>query len=212
MEAQFWHEKWERNEIGFHQADTNRMLLRFLEDFGLEQGARIFLPLCGKTRDIAWLMAQGFRVAGAELSELAVQQMFRDMGRDPAVTDAGPLKHYAAQGIDIFVGDIFDLTGDVLGPVDLVFDRAALIALPGDMRARYAAHLVAITGAARQFLIGLEYDPAELKGPPFSVPPAEVRQIYDRVYDLELLSDEEVPGKLKGVCDAQEQAWRLTPV
>ena len=211
MDTHFWHDKWEKNQIGFHQEATNRLLLRFIDRLALAPGARIFLPLCGKTRDIGWLLAQGFRVVGAELSELAVRHLFEEMGVTPDVAADGPLTRYSADGIDVFAGDVFDLTAQRLGPVDAVYDRAAMIALPEGMRRRYVAHVITLTDTAPQLLISIEYDPAELKGPPFSVPPADVRQLYRDAYDLTLLADEEVPGKLKGVCDAKEQAWLFRP-
>ena len=94
----------------------------------------------------------------AELSEVAIQQLFEELDIEPAVTDLGDMKCYSADRIDIFVGDIFKLTQALLGPVDAVFDRAALVALPAEMRAAYAPHIVEITGNAPQLLITFEYD------------------------------------------------------
>lgn len=136
MDADFWHDKWDNNQIGFHQADGNPLLVKHFPALALQTGARVFVPLCGKTRDIAWLLAQGCRVVGAELSERAVQQLFAEMDVVPDVTEVGRLTRYTAEGIDVFVGDIFDLDKAVLGPIDAVFDRAALVALPQDMRVR----------------------------------------------------------------------------
>lgn len=211
MEADFWHTRWENMQIGFHEGEVNRMLAAHLAALGLAPGARLFLPLCGKTRDIAWLRAQGYRVAGAELSEIAVRQLFEEMGVTPQVTEAGPLRRYAAERIDIFVGDIFDLTADLLGAVDAVYDRAALVALPEAMRGRYAAHLAAITAIAPQLLITFEYDPAVMQGPPFSLTNADVRACHGARYDISVLAEADVPGGLKGICPARERALLLLP-
>ena len=131
MDSDFWHKKWEDNQIGFHRSSVNPLLVRFLSVLGLVPGARVFLPLCGKTRDIAWLRDQGFRVAGAELSRLAIEQLFDELGETPEITEHGALTRFSGEGIDIFVGDIFELSAPVLGPVDAIYDRAALVALPG---------------------------------------------------------------------------------
>lgn len=210
MEAKFWHERWEANQIGFHQGEVNRMLAAHHARFS--RGARVFVPLCGKTRDIAWLLEQGYRVVGAELSEIAVRQLFDEMGMTPEISEIGPLKRYAGEGIEVFAGDIFDLDAGTLGPVDAVFDRAALIALPQEMRARYAAHLAAITGHAPQILVTLVYDQAAMAGPPFSVSDEEVARHYRAAFDITPLADEEVPGGVKGICPGREKAWFLTPV
>lgn len=209
MEPDFWHQKWQANQIGFHKAEANPLLIRHLPALGLAKGARVFVPLCGKTLDIPWLLAEGYRVAGAELSAIAVEQLFDGMGVAPEVTAVGALRRYSADGVDIFAGDIFDLTAETLGPVDAVYDRAALVALPDDMRARYAAHLADITGRAQQLVICFEYDQSQMNGPPFSVSPAEVERVHGAKYAKKALHQGPVTGGLKGAVEAEETVWLL---
>lgn len=211
MEAGFWHAKWEKGEIGFHQDDVNPLLLEHFGELALAPGSRVFVPLCGKTRDIRWLLASGHRVAGAELSRVAVEQLFAEMDLAPSVSQVGPLTRFAAENIDIYSGDIFELTGGALGQVAAVYDRAALVALPAAMRQRYAEHLVALTGRARQLLIAYDYDQSRQDGPPFAVGAAEVRHLYGRHYALTRLASTEVAGGLRGKCPASEQVWLLRP-
>jgi thiopurine S-methyltransferase len=80
VDASFWHDKWQRNQIGFHEPQANPLLLAHFDSLSLRAGSRIFVPLCGKTLDINWLLARGQRVVGAELSEIAVQQLFAGLG------------------------------------------------------------------------------------------------------------------------------------
>lgn len=211
MEADFWHQKWETNDIGFHESEPNPSLVNYFNKLALVKGSRLFLPLCGKTLDISWLLANGYRVAGAELSKLAIEQLFAGLGIKPQMVKAGKLEHYSAKNIDIFGGDIFDLTGSLLGPVDAIYDRAALIALPGEMRNRYTAHLRAITGNAPQLLISCEYDQNAMAGPPFSVSNDEVKQHYKASYAMTLVASTDVPGGLKGKCAAMLNVWLLKP-
>lgn len=208
MEPGFWQARWESNQIGFHEGKPNALLVKHLSRLGLAAGARVFVPLCGKTRDIAFLLGQGFRVVGAELSRLAVEQLFDELAVAPEVV-AGPLTRFSAPGLDIFVGDIFDLDAETLGKVDAVYDRAALVALPGPMRASYAAHLAGITAGAPQLVICFVYDQSLQEGPPFSVPPETVEALYGAAYRLTLVESVEVPGGLKGKCAASEQVWLL---
>lgn len=209
MDAEFWHQRWRDNQIGFHQGRTNALLEAHFGELALPPGARVFLPLCGKTRDIAWLVAQGYRIAGIELSPIAVEQLFADLGLAPERTPVGKLERYRAGDIAIFAGDLFDLDAATLGPVDAVYDRAALVALPADTRPRYAAHLAAITGGAPQFLVSFEYDQQAMAGPPFSVPEREIRALYGASHAVELAGQRDVEGGLKGVVPAREEAWLL---
>ena len=211
MDSDFWHKKWEDNQIGFHRSSVNPLLVRFLLVLGLAPGARVFLPLCGKSRDIAWLRDQGFRVAGAELSRMAIEQLFGELGETPEITEEGTLTRFSGEGIDIFVGDIFELSAPVLGPVDAIYDRAALVALPHDMRPRYGAHLAGITGTAPQLLLCFEHSVGEEKGPPFSVDRAEVARVHGESYTTDLLLDEEIGGELKGDNAAHDVVWHLQP-
>ncbi len=209
MDRAFWIDKWEANEIGFHKSEANPMLVAHIDRLGLRDGDRVFLPLCGKTRDIGWLLSQGYRVCGAELSILAVEQLFEELGVTPTRSEEGALTRFAADGIDIFVGDIFDVTRATLGPVDALYDRAALVALPETMRSRYARHLVEIGGGVPQLLICFDYDQSEMNGPPFSVDENEVRALYDNNYAIEMVERADVAGGLKGRCAADEIVWLL---
>jgi len=210
MEHEFWHNRWESNEIGFHEGAPNPLLLRHAAALGLAPGARVFVPLCGKSRDVHWLLGQGFEVVGAELSRLAVEQLFAELGLAPQIADAGPLERFAAGRLTVFVGDIFDLDRHTLGEVRAVYDRAALVALPDAMRERYAAHLGAVTHHARQLLIALDYEPSLLVGPPFSVSEHEVRRLYGDAYHLTRLETQEVKGGLRGQ-PVNEVVWLLEP-
>ncbi len=207
--ASYWRQKWETNNIAFHERQANPALVNNIGKLSLPQGARVFVPLCGKTLDIHWLLAQGYRVAGAELVEIAIQQLFDELNLEPLVTDLGELKHYSAEKIDIFVGDIFQLSDQTLGSVDAVYDRAALVALPKEVRDRYTAHLVQITHTAPQLLIAYTYDQTQMSGPPFSISAEEVHQQYCEHYSLTLASNRELPNGLKGKCAAQENVWIL---
>ncbi|HEY0894894.1 MAG TPA: thiopurine S-methyltransferase [Cellvibrio sp.] len=209
MQHDFWHKKWQESDIGFHNSDANPLLVKHFPALGLATGSRIFLPLCGKTLDIHWLLAQGFQVVGVELSPIAIEQLFDELGVIPEVTQQENLQHYRAPNIDIFVGDIFTVTASLLGQVGAIYDRAALVALPIDMRTHYTSHLKTITHNAKQLMICFVYDQSQLAGPPFSISDDEVKAHYSSDYTLKLLESIEVAGKLKGQCPAFENVWLL---
>lgn len=208
VDRDFWNERWQTNQIAFHQTQPNRLLVEHFEALSPQRGSRVFVPLCGKTLDIHWLLDGGYRVAGVELIEKAVEELFAELGTEPVREQLGSLARYSAENIDVLVGDIFDVTADLLGPVDAVYDRAALVALPAPARARYAEHLARITGAAPQLLICFEYDQKLMDGPPFSIDPEMVRDYYARYYELELLERREISETLKGH-PADASVWLL---
>ena len=209
MDTGFWHNKWATNDIAFHGSAANPLLVQYFHKLPLVKGSRVFVPLCGKTLDIPWLLSNGYRVAGAELSTIAIEQLFAELGVEPTILSVGGIAYYSAQHIDIFVGDIFDVTRTMLGSVDAIYDRAALVALPAHMRARYTTHLTEITDQAPQLLICYEYDQRVMEGPPFSISNEEVHQHYKACYDVTLIASTTVPGGLKGQCTAHENVWLL---
>lgn len=211
MDANFWHKRWEENSISFHEREANPLLVTHFKTLALAEGSRVFLPLCGKTLAIAWLLAQGYQVVGAELSELAIQQLFAELVVEPEITQIGDLKHYSAPDVDMFVGDIFNLTRGTLGKVDATFDRAALVALPEKVRSQYAVHITAITDNAPQLLITFEYDQTLMDGPPFSVDGNEITRHYSDNYAIKPLASVNIAGGLRGKIPARESVWLLQP-
>lgn len=211
MDADFWHQRWQRGEIAFHEGRANPLLVAHFGVLRLTPGARLFLPLCGKTRDIGWLLERGFRIVGAELSELAIEALFEELGLEPEINAAGTSIRYRARHIDVFVGDVFELSSDLLGRVDAVYDRAALVAMPAGTRAAYAAHITLLSAAAPQLLISYEYDQSKMPGPPFSVDTEELLRLYGATYDLRLVECTPVENGLKGQVAATQSMWLFQP-
>jgi thiopurine S-methyltransferase len=193
VEPDFWHQRWHENRIGFHQDKPTPLLLKHWPSLGLAPGARVFVPLAGKSLDLAWLAAQGHRVFGVELSRLAVEQFFAEHGLAPTRTSTRYGEHFQAGGIELVCGDAFALDADALAGCDAVFDRAALIALPPDLRRRYVDELYGrLPHDCLGLLITLEYPQQEKDGPPFSVSEPEVRERYERDWTIEVLERRDI--------------------
>jgi thiopurine S-methyltransferase len=181
----FWHERWATGQIGFHQSSVHPMLERWWSSISPGPGSRVYVPLCGRSLDMAWLARQGHRIVGSELSAIAIRDFFDEHGLEPAHTTGGRFVRHAAGPYELLEGDALELTPEVLGPVEAAYDRAALVALPPDMRPRYAESMARLlTPGARALLIAFEY-PQELRGgPPFSVEPREVRALFEPAFDV----------------------------
>src|SRR5574340_490252 len=193
MKKDFWLERWERKEIGFHQDEINPYLRQYWQELHLARGSEVFVPLCGKSRDMLWLREQGHAVLGVELSTLAVQAFFEENGHTPHHVGGKRFDSCEAHGIRILCGDFFDLRKDDLAKVSAVYDRASLVALPPEMRERYARHLLDILPPATQILlITFDYPQPEMPGPPFAVSAGEVEALYLGHADVRLLAQLDV--------------------
>lgn len=182
MEPEFWHQRWQQNQIGFHQGEVNPYLRKYWHELGVSAPARVLVPLCGKSLDLLWLLDQGYRVEGVELSELAVRAFFDEQGLTPQVTSLGDFQVWECGNLRLWCGDLFNLTASLLGPIDAVYDRAALIALPAPMRQRYVQHIQTLAGTVPHLLIALDYPQQQMDGPPFSVAQAEVEALFAERY------------------------------
>jgi len=204
-----WLERWKNREIGFNQEEPNPFMVRYFERLNLKKGSRILVPLCGKTIDISWLLAQGYSVVGIELSETAVRELFEELGVVPTVSKREEHTFYSTENLTVIVGDIFRVTSDMIGSIDAIYDRAALVALTTDLRTKYATHLRKITNNAPQFLLCFEYDQSLMNRSPYSVDEDEVKVHYGEYYRLELLFREEIVGGFKGKLPACDVGWLL---
>ncbi|MEM6381832.1 MAG: thiopurine S-methyltransferase [Pseudomonadota bacterium] len=212
MEAAFWQERWRENRIAFHEFQPNPRLVDHVDALNLTGDQHVFVPLCGKTLDLDWLLAKGRTVTGVELNEGAVREVFERQSITPDVEQVGPLKRYRFGALTVFVGDFFALTAEMTGSLDAIYDRAALVAMPETMRADYAAHLSALSGFAPQLLVTYDYDQSQMSGPPFSVPQAKIEAYYASRYAIKQLDDRPISGPLAQRCQGREQTWLLTPM
>ncbi|WP_085607140.1 MULTISPECIES: thiopurine S-methyltransferase [unclassified Pseudomonas] len=215
MQPEFWHKKWESNQIGFHQPEVNPYLQRHWPDLAIPAQARVLVPLCGKSLDLLWLAGLGHQVLGVELSEKAVEDFFLEQQLQAQVSEQGDFKVYRAGAIELWCGDFFSLTAADVAGCTALYDRAAVIALPPAMRERYAAHLQGLLPICRGLLVTLNYDQSQMPGPPFSVDDAEVQRLLGSTWRVEMLEEQDVLGDSwkfvqAGVTRLEERVYRIS--
>ena len=217
MDPDFWHQRWRRGEIGWHLPHPNPHLERYWHRLPVTPGDRVFVPLCGKTHDLMWLHRQGHPVVGVELSPLAVSQFFMEQRLRPEEQARPPFRCFRAADIELLCGDFFALTRQRLGRVQAVWDRAALIAMPPELRPRYARHLLQVVPPGTPVLLAtMEYPQVEMAGPPFSVAEAEVHELFGDAYRVERLHAEDILSQQprfqeRGLTHLVEKVYRLLP-
>lgn len=215
MDADFWKQRWRDGQIGFHQERVTPLLEKYWSALDLPADSKVFVPLAGKSRDMDWLAARGYRVMGIELSEIAVQQFFAERDRAPTITESDLGTHYVAGPIDLICGDAFALDAATLDDCAAVYDRAAVIALPPALRQRYAYDLYArLPADCRGLMITIDYPQHEKAGPPFSVNEDEVHALFDRDWNIEMLERHDILAEqprfvAEGVSALHTTAYRL---
>ncbi|AXS79718.1 thiopurine S-methyltransferase [Dechloromonas sp. HYN0024] len=214
---ELWQQSWRDREIAFHQPVVNPYLVRFWPNFQLTADDRVFVPLCGKSLDLLWLAGQGHAVIGVELSPLAVRAFFRESGLQPTRRKIGKFTRWEHGRITILCGDFFDLSAADLGDISMVFDRAALTALPDDLRGAYIAQLRHILPDSSRMLLLTTEDPeeGEMQGQPFAVAD-EIASLYSGAFDIELSHVESVfepdpDPAVKLPVRVEQKVYLLTP-
>ena len=217
IDHDFWHQRWRDSNTPFHRASVHPMLERFYPTLELAPSASVFVPLCGKAADMAWLRDRGHTVLGVELSDIACRDFFIEQGIDHRTSSVPLYTRFEGDQITLLAGDFFNLTHDDLVQVDAVYDRAALVALPPRDRVRYASLLCAqLPASAPVLLVSLDYPQHRMDGPPFAVGVDEIHDLFEARFQIQSLGemdiiDEEPRFRDRGLDSLIERAHRLTP-
>ncbi|WP_375322608.1 thiopurine S-methyltransferase [Aliivibrio logei] len=211
MDHEFWEKKWASNVIGFHLSDINPILTQYWSALKPSSNESVFVPLCGKSMDLDWLAEKHNSVTGVELSKIAVRAFFAERLYTPTVTAlTSSLELYEFDEFTIYSGDYFTAP---IEATDLIYDRAALVALPKEMRVEYVQVLrTRLKEGGRILLVTLDYAQDEMSGPPFSVPEEEVRSLFSGMTITRLLRDEadaNHPRIKKGLSRFAEEVWLI---
>lgn len=196
MDADFWHQRWQADNIAFHEGRVNGYLKTYFERIGTQPDDTVFVPLCGKAVDMSWIRQQQRRVLGIELSPIAIKDFFAEQEIDFVTGEAGRFDKFSGDGIDLLCGDLFDMTPQMLSQVRGVYDRASYIASDYNGRKRYAEFMCAnLPVGARILLLTLDYPQSIMEGPPFAVDEAEVRGRFENRYRVEHLETRDIIEK-----------------
>ncbi|PNH89480.1 thiopurine S-methyltransferase [Vibrio diazotrophicus] len=211
-DPEFWHSKWASNQIGFHLDDVNPLLIEHWHRTEPKREEKIFVPLCGKSEDLVWLATKHNQVHGVELSSIAVRSFFAEHFYTPLVIQLNAHHElYQFDELSIYTGDYFTAPVETY---DIVYDRAALVALPEEMRKEYVERLKSLLNpGGRILLVTLDYEQHEMAGPPFSVPQDEIEQLFAE-FSVERLHQDSANAQhpkraKKGLSRFAEEVWLI---
>lgn len=191
MEISYWKSRWRKDNIGWHMKEIYPPLPTFWPQLNLPAGARVLVPLCGKSHDLDWLVSRGLNVTGVELSLKALQEVMRRSAKPFTRTESHGFPVFKSESMELWQGDFLRLPNAPFHPVDAVYDKASLVALPAAMRKRYAKKLLELQDSHTQILLqSFEYQQEEMNGPPFSVPEREIKKLFGSSFNLNLLLEQ----------------------
>jgi len=191
MDSQFWITAWNEGRTNFHQGNYHDKLVEYFPQLKPEEGQRVLVPLCGKSKDLLWLHGLNLRVHGIELHNQAVEAFFAENELSPVKkTQDQDFAHYTHENIAISCGDFFKLNEN--DTYDFIYDRAALVALPSGMRKSYAEVINrSLRKGGKYLLVVYEYDQSKLDGPPFSVDDNEIHELYEDQFAIQLMESKQ---------------------
>ena len=196
-----WEESWNSNDIGFHESCVLPDLIKH-ENVFLNRYCRVFLPLCGKSLDLAYLADKGHDVYGCEFVKKAVEDFFKEQNLQFTTSSlpSGIIVYKAtSKKITLYCGDFYALKSDEVGKFDAVWDRGSLIVMSFFQRMEYAKIMQDLMGPGCKYLlntfhiIGQDY-----QGPPYSVPKEDIERCFSSFCDIKQLDSKmanfQIPG------------------
>jgi thiopurine S-methyltransferase len=188
MELSYWQSRWRKGNTGFHMQNGYTGLHKHWKSLPIPDSPDVLVPLAGKSVDMQWIAEQGGNVTGIEISEIAIQQFFESLGETPVVRSYADFNIYTSDQIKIWRGNFLKLPEAKMPVFDLIYDKAALVALPPQMRKEYVEKIKSLTGPQTRILLhGYSYNQQEMNGPPFSVPEKEIEELYGSQFSINLL-------------------------
>lgn len=152
--VEYWADRWAENRTGWHNPKVNPFLKRHYEvvtgkklpeepltpgseEFVNNSKKKWYIPLCGKTLDVAFLLGLGYKVFAVEGVRKAIETLDEE-SRLGLQFDEKRSVFTGADGIlEIYFGDLFQCPIEEFGPLDYVWDRGSIIAFEYRFRQSY---------------------------------------------------------------------------
>lgn len=216
MNKTYWLNRWETGNIRFNQPTPHRFLIKHYQSLGLHPHEQVFVPLCGKSIDMIWIMAQDQRVIGVEISPIAILDFLKENKLDAVEFKDGAFQVYQNASFTLYNGDLFNLTAKHLSEIKAVYDRGSLTAMPPNtLRSQYVDWVKnTIPENCKILLVVLEHGAPDVMEPPFSTTLEEVNLCFANQFSVTQLEREyiaEIPAhwEARGVHDLYECAYLL---
>ena len=194
MELSYWESRWRKDKIGFHMPDGFPGLRKQWAGLELPENPRVLVPLCGKTEDMIYMEAKGAEVVGVEISEKAILDFFSDHRRQYEISNYAEFKIYSSQHIKLWQGDFLKYP-EQKSEFNLIYDKAALVALPPGKRPSYADKLANLAGPKYKILLHhFIYPSRRCQGRHLVSAGKEIDSYFSDRFSSHLLEENEIPA------------------
>ena len=188
LDLEYWDKRWENNQAGWHKTEVHSLLALHKKSY--KEKGTVFFPMCGKAVDMKYMCDEGYNVVGIEYSKQPVEEFFNENDIKFVKGSNSVYETYKSDDgkITIHCGDFFKAKSEVVGKIDGIWDRGALVAMNPCDRSKYKETILNLMDKDTVYLIAaLSYDQNYHGGPPFSVPMETVEELYRSTCDIEKL-------------------------
>ncbi|XP_006825177.1 thiopurine S-methyltransferase-like [Saccoglossus kowalevskii] len=194
MTVETWRKRWRKGQTKFHLEKVHPILQKHYSWLTKEEEKqRFFLPLCGKSLDLKWLVDKGHVVVGNECSAEGVKQFFDEHDLEytvePIEDISGDIHQAKNLDVTIYCCDFFLITPEIIGTFDAVWDRGSLAAIHPEDRKKYADVFFPLLKKDGRCLLDLfQVDHEHFAGPPHTFPPEELQTLLGKHLQVELVN------------------------
>ena len=147
----FWQKRWDSGTTRWRRPDIHPSLQQFTNkvffDYFPSGGARILVPLCGKTVDMAHLatkrkVGQVVGIDGVRKAVEAFAQENPDLEVKSMEACPEKVEKWQGNSITLIIGDFFEVDKTDFGEVcDGAWDRGSLVAIKPERREKYVEQI-----------------------------------------------------------------------
>lgn len=194
MELSYWVSRWKKEKTGFHMPGGYAGLKNHWNQLKIGANPLVFVPLCGKSVDLVQLERFGATVIGVEISEKAILDFYDEQNRSYETDSHGDFIIRKSNHIEIWQGDFLKFPINKIPQPDLIYDKAALTALPPKMRERYVNKICELAGRTASILLHhFVYAQEQMPGPPFSITESEILRLFSNLFKIHMLEENTIP-------------------
>nr|XP_039260200.1 probable thiopurine S-methyltransferase [Styela clava] len=160
---------------------------------------RIFLPLCGKSPDIKWLIDEGYEVVGLECSEHAILEFFEENSVEfekSVSTKDHSFRVYTGKtaNVVIYEGDYFKFNSDIAGGLfDAVWDSASLNTIELASRKPYVEIMRSVLDKQAKYMLSAMYfgEKRTWINNPFDITDADMTELFGEYFTWDKVDEDD---------------------